>query len=139
MRSTSRRLRRSVLCPARADARRHRARRGVRRALSRSRDARAAARHPGRAPRCRARRGRAALPLSEKWYAAEELDVLATPIGEVHLDYPEELEGSGMAGRVQLRLFIDERGVVRRMQVVEAEPKRFFDRAAMRAWKDVRF
>jgi TonB family protein len=79
------------------------------------------------------------LPLSEKWYAAEELDVLATPIGEVHLDYPEELEGSGMAGRVQLRLFIDERGVVRRMQVVEAEPKRFFDRAAMRAWKDVRF
>ena len=79
------------------------------------------------------------LPLGEKWYAAEELDVLASPIGEVHLDYPEDLEGSGMSGRVQLLVFIDERGVVRRMQIVEAEPKRFFDRAAPRAWKDVRF
>ena len=83
--------------------------------------------------------GGADLPLPDKWYTATELDVRAEPLSEVPLDYPEELEGSGIPGRVQLALFIDERGVVRRMHIVEAEPARLFDKAAMRAWVDVRF
>jgi protein TonB len=40
---------------------------------------------------------------------------------------------------VRLLLFIDERGVVTRMQIDEAEPARLFDAAAMRAWTDVKF
>ncbi|HEX2830879.1 MAG TPA: TonB family protein [Burkholderiales bacterium] len=84
-------------------------------------------------------RGGADMPFPEKWYTASELDVRAAPLGEVFLDYPEELEGTGIPGRVHLLLFIDERGVVRRMHIVDAEPAKLFDKAATRAWQDVRF
>lgn len=83
--------------------------------------------------------GGADLPLPDRWYSSAELDVRAEPTGEVPLDYPEELDGSGLRGRVQLLLFIDERGVVRRMRVTESEPPKLFDKAAMRAWVGVRF
>jgi TonB family protein len=83
--------------------------------------------------------GGADLPFPDKWYTATELDVRAEPLGEVHLDYPDELEGTGIPGRVRLLLFIDERGVVRKMQITTAEPARLFDKAAMHAWTDVRF
>jgi TonB family protein len=79
------------------------------------------------------------LPLPDKWYTAAELDVRAEPLGEVILDYPEALEGTGIPGRVRLMLYIDERGIVRRMEITESEPARLFDKAAMRAWAQVRF
>jgi protein TonB len=79
------------------------------------------------------------LPIPEKWYTAAELDVRAEPLGEVRLEYPPELEGTGIPGRVRILLYIDERGVVTRMQITEAEPLRLFDTAAMAAWTDVKF
>jgi protein TonB len=83
--------------------------------------------------------GGADIPFPDKWYTATEVDVRAEPIGQVRLDYPMDLEGTGIPGRVRLLLFIDERGVVTRMQITEAEPARLFDAAAMRAWTDVKF
>ena len=83
--------------------------------------------------------GGADVPFPDKWYTASELDVRAEPVSEVSLAYPEELEGTGIPGRVRLLLFIDERGVVRRMQITDAEPARIFDKAALAAWTDVRF
>jgi TonB family protein len=83
--------------------------------------------------------GGADLPFPDKWYTASELDVRAEPLGEVRLSYPEELEGSGIPGRAHVLLFIDERGVVRKTNLVESEPARLFDDAALRAWADVRF
>jgi protein TonB len=83
--------------------------------------------------------GGADLPFPDKWYTASELDLRAEPVGEVHVGYPEELEGSGIPGRVQVLLFIDERGVVRKTHLVDAEPARLFDNAALRAWVDVKF
>jgi TonB family protein len=83
--------------------------------------------------------GGADLPFPDKWYTASELDVRAEPLGEVRLSYPEELEGSGIPGRAHVLLFIDERGVVRKTHLVESEPARLFDNAALRAWGDVRF
>lgn len=83
--------------------------------------------------------GGADLPFPDKWYTATEVDVRAEPIGEVRVEYPMDLEGTGIPGRVRLLLFIDERGVVTRMQITEAEPARLFDAAAMRAWTDVKF
>ena len=79
------------------------------------------------------------LPFPDKWYTATEVDVRAEPIGEVRLEYPMDLDGTGIPGRVRLLLFIDERGVVTRMQITEAEPARLFDAAAMQAWTDVKF
>ena len=83
--------------------------------------------------------GGAEVPFPDKWYTAAELDVRAEPLSDVSLAYPEELEGTGIPGRVRLLLFIDERGVVRRMQITDAEPARIFDKAATRAWTDVKF
>jgi TonB family protein len=83
--------------------------------------------------------GGADLPFPDKWYAASELDVRAEPLNEVRVGYPEELEGSGIPGRVQVLLFIDERGVVRKAHVIDSEPARIFDNAAVQAWVNVRF
>ena len=83
--------------------------------------------------------GGADLPFPDKWYSATEVDVRAEPLAEVRVEYPEELEGSGIPGRVRLMLFVDERGVVRRVVISEAEPARLFDNAATRAWTDVKF
>ncbi|MDB5865137.1 MAG: hypothetical protein JWO70_2943 [Betaproteobacteria bacterium] len=83
--------------------------------------------------------GGADLPFPDKWYTASELEVRAEPLSEVRLSYPEELEGSGIPGRARVLLFIDERGVVRKTHLVESEPARLFDNAALRAWGDVRF
>lgn len=79
------------------------------------------------------------IPLADTWYSASELDVRAEPLTDVRLDYPEALEGSGIAGRVRLLLFIDERGVVRKTRVAASEPERVFDQAAIKGWQDVRF
>lgn len=83
--------------------------------------------------------GGANLALPDRWYTAAEVDVKAEPLGQIDLEYPDELEGTGIRGRVYLLLHIDERGVVRNLRVTEANPPRLFDAAAMRAWKDVRF
>ena len=80
-----------------------------------------------------------ALPAPEKWYTARELDVRAEPLTNVHLRYPENLRNEPVIGKVHLRLFIDERGVVRKMQIAASEPGGLFDEAAKQAWEDVRF
>lgn len=80
-----------------------------------------------------------ALLAPDKWYTAREVDVRAQPLTEVRLRYPEELRSQPVVGRVHLRLFIDERGVVRRIQVAVSEPGGLFDEAAKQAWEDVKF
>jgi len=80
-----------------------------------------------------------ALPEAEKWHTAREVDVRAQPLTEIRLRYPEHLRGEAVLGKVQLRLFIDERGVVRKMQVAASEPDKMFDEAAKQAWEGVMF
>jgi len=80
-----------------------------------------------------------ALPAPEKWYTADEVDVRALPLQDVTLSYPETLSPVRMPGRVRIALFIDENGWVVKTHVVESEPARLFDEAAIRAWREVRF
>ena len=80
-----------------------------------------------------------ALPAPETWYTAREVDVRAEPLTEVRLRYPEDLRGEPVVGKVQLRLFIDERGVVRRIDIAASRPSGVFDAAARKAWEEVRF
>lgn len=80
----------------------------------------------------------AAYPAPEKWHTAEEVDVRAEPLTPVNLRYPEQL-AAPTYGRVRIALFIDERGWVRKVHVLESEPERLFDAAAIQAWQDVRF
>ena len=81
---------------------------------------------------------RLALPSPDKWYAASEVDVRAEPITDIRLRYPAEVSG-GTVGRVRVRVFIDEGGIVRKLQIAESEPPGLFDEAAKQGWQDVRF
>ena len=79
------------------------------------------------------------IPRPDKWYTGTELTLLAEPLLAPKLVYPRELEGSGLSGRVRIRLFVDERGAVRRTELVQAGPHAAFDEAAMKAWEAVTF
>lgn len=81
---------------------------------------------------------RSGLPSPDKWYKRSELDVLAEPLRVVKLDYPEAVK-SRRSARVQVRLFIDERGVVRKTAIEVEGPERAFDDAAVQAWQGVHF
>jgi protein TonB len=78
-------------------------------------------------------------PRPAEWLAPAELDVRAEPLEAVILKYPESLRGTLLAGKVRLRLYIDERGVVRKMAVEASNPPGVFDEAARQAWAEVRF
>ena len=61
------------------------------------------------------------------------------PISRVQPEYPREAERKGISsGRVLARLFIDEKGNVTEVKIVEANPQRWFDRSVINAlsqWK----
>ena len=79
------------------------------------------------------------IPMPDKWYTAAELDVRAEPRTTPALRYPEEFARSGLTAKVRIVLFIDERGLVRKLEIAEPGPERAFDVAAARAWDEVRF
>jgi len=54
-------------------------------------------------------------------------------------EYPEALRGTKVFGKVRLRLFIDEHGILRKIEIVASEPPGVFDGAAEAAWSSVRF
>ena len=77
------------------------------------------------------------LPGADKWYPASELDVRAEPITPVEFNYPPKV--AGLIGRVRVALLIDERGFVRKARVLEAQPEKLFEEAALSGWREVRF
>jgi TonB family protein len=44
-----------------------------------------------------------------------------------------------MGGRVQIALFIDEVGMVRKAKIVASHPERMFDDEALKGWEEIRF
>ncbi|MDR7121507.1 TonB family protein [Rheinheimera soli] len=59
----------------------------------------------------------------------------ATPIVRIEPKYPVQAARDGLQGWVKMRFTILEDGSVGEVEVVEAEPKRVFDREAIRALK----
>lgn len=78
-------------------------------------------------------------PLPDKWYTATELHVLAEPLAPANLLYPEEHIAQAIITRVRVRLFVDEGGVVRKLEVVESGAEPAFEAAARKAWQGMRF
>lgn len=78
------------------------------------------------------------LPAPDKWYLASEVDVRAEPITEIRLRYPPGLT-ERITGTVRVRVFIDEGGVVRKLQIAASNPPGLFDEEAKQGWQDVRF
>ncbi len=59
----------------------------------------------------------------------------ATPLVRINPKYPPDAVRDGVNGWVKLRFTIDEVGQVIDVEVIEAQPKRIFDREAVRALK----
>lgn len=78
------------------------------------------------------------LPL-DRYYTARELDVRAEQINDVDLVYPRRAYETRTKGRVVLRIFINERGAIDDVSIVEAVPAGVFDEAALTATQALRF
>lgn len=64
-----------------------------------------------------------------------QLDKTATAVVRIDPKYPTQAAKDGIEGWVKLSFSIDATGAVTDVQVLEAEPKRIFDREAIRALK----
>jgi protein TonB len=71
-----------------------------------------------------------------RYYRTSELDVVPGIMTRVNPEYPQLARASG---KVLIRLFIDERGVVERVAVLRSEPKGYFEASAQRAFLAARF
>ncbi|TCJ11743.1 energy transducer TonB [Parasulfuritortus cantonensis] len=80
-----------------------------------------------------------ALPIDTNWYEARQLDAMPEPLAWVAPDYPAGARQQGLEGWVRLRLRIDEAGVVRQLEVVEAHPPGVFEDSALAAFRQLRF
>lgn len=76
------------------------------------------------------------LALSAQAYAADETKV----VSRIEPEFPHEAVAVGAdKGRVRARMTIDASGEVKRVEIVEANPRRVFDRAVTRALAQWRF
>lgn len=71
-----------------------------------------------------------------RYYRTSELDVVPGIMTRVAPEYPQLARKSG---KVVIRLFIDERGSVERVDVLRSEPKGYFEASAQRAFLAARF
>ena len=94
----------------------------------------------GREPTPSGSSGTLDLPVPEKWFTAAEVDIGAQPVTAVELVYPQNLVGpDAVRARVRVRVFIDERGAVQKVEVPRRAPAREFEEAARETWGAVRF
>ncbi len=101
-------------------------------------------------------RSQSLLPFSRGWYAnlhrptpaneaaADDLgysDTVAAPkpLVQVEPAYPVKSQIAGKEGYITLEFNVDSRGLVTGIEIVEAQPKRVFDRAAVKALRQWRF
>lgn len=54
-------------------------------------------------------------------------------------EYPDAAARRGLSGKVVLRLYINEKGIVDRVETLSAQPKGMFERSAERAFHAARF
>lgn len=87
-------------------------------------------------------------PLLEYWAYAQpdygywgwrDLDRLAAFSQEPDLQYPPEAEAMGLPGRVVARAYINERGLVDRVEITEAVPPGVFESAVLQAIYPLQF
>ena len=79
------------------------------------------------------------LPSDPTYYLARQLDVYPQPLTPFKLDYPAVAANARADGRLLVLLLIDEFGVVNEASVVEAEPRGYFEGAALAVFRAARF
>jgi TonB family protein len=79
-------------------------------------------------------------PLAQPiYYPTRELDVQPGIKTRVQPEYPVVAARRGISGKVVLRLYINEKGGVDRVEILHAEPRGVFESSAERAFRAARF
>lgn len=76
---------------------------------------------------------------TDRYYASNEVDVRAEPIGDTPLVYPQLAYQQRIAGKVLVSILINQFGDVDNVTVVKAEPQGVFEEAALNAARSVKF
>ena len=80
-----------------------------------------------------------AAPASSHYYPVRELDVRPGITTNVEPKYPEAAVHRSLSGKVVIRLYIDEKGSVERVQTLRADPPGYFEQSAERAFRAAHF
>jgi TonB family protein len=96
---------------------------------------------PGRSGlQAKAARAGSSMPMRERYYRNNEVDVEAVPISRGPLIFPEHAYLSRLAGTVRARVYISEKGEIDSVEIVEATPRQgIFEEAALEALRQVRY
>jgi TonB family protein len=77
--------------------------------------------------------------LPHRHFTSREVDVPARVLEQPPLVYPEDPYLWKLPGKVRLRVFIDREGRVETVELVSAEPRGYFEQAAIEAARAVRY
>jgi protein TonB len=78
------------------------------------------------------------LPLNI-YYASNEVDTRAEPLNDVDLVYPLLAYQDRVRGMVRLNIFVNEKGGIDKVAVVDAKPPGVFENAALQAVAELKF
>lgn len=81
----------------------------------------------------------AAAPARTTYFPTRALDVRPGIKTRIQPEYPQSAARQGLSGKVVLRLYIDEKGIVERVETLSAQPPGVFERSAERAFSAARF
>ena len=73
------------------------------------------------------------------YYAVRELDVRPGITRHVEPAYPEAAARRNLSGKVVIRLYIDSKGRVERVQTLRARPPGYFEQSVEHAFREARF
>lgn len=78
-------------------------------------------------------------PASSRYYPVRELDVRPGITKSIEPEYPAAAARRSLSGKVVIRLYIDEKGSVERVETLRADPPGVFERSAERAFRAATF
>lgn len=78
------------------------------------------------------------LPM-DVYYLSSEVDIRAEPLNEVNLVYPLKPYQQRIRGSVRLHIFVNERGGIDKIVMVDAKPAGLFEEAALEAVTKLEF
>lgn len=76
---------------------------------------------------------------ADKYYEVRELDTIPMPLAKIEPIFPTAALADGATGVVQLEMFVDEKGQVESLRVVDSTAPGIFDQAAIDAFARQKF
>jgi len=76
---------------------------------------------------------------ADKYYEVRELDTVPMPLAKIEPIFPTAALADGVTGIVHLEMFVDEKGQIESLRVVESTAPGIFDQAAIDAFAQQKF